>query len=324
MARPLRIEFPDACYHVSNIGLENQKIFPSPKYFEAFLEGLEETCFRLNVQVHAYCLLKDRYHLLIKTPEANLSRFMRQVDGLYTQNFQRLKKSEGSLFKGRYKAVLVQPEKHLLALSRYIHLGVKKSELDSWSWSSYGAYLGKSKAPGWLVRDEVLGQLIGSGAKRLAEFVRFTEAGVDEETARFYGKKNLSSIMGDEKFKKTARARRSVAPTRGTLRNTNAKWRPSCKLIISAVAKQFKVTEESIYTAARGPGSKNVPRWVAMYLCQELSAVTLQAIAKLFKLKRYGTVSTTVGKLKKEFVENPRLLTQSNKLLKELSREKAA
>ncbi|MEY3667574.1 MAG: hypothetical protein RL572_1114 [Pseudomonadota bacterium] len=324
MARPLRIEFPDACYHVSNIGLENQKIFPSPKYFEAFLEGLEETCFRLNVQVHAYCLLKDRYHLLIKTPEANLSRFMRQVDGLYTQNFQRLKKSEGSLFKGRYKAVLVQPEKHLLALSRYIHLGVKKSELDSWSWSSYGAYLGKSKAPGWLVRDEVLGQLIGSGAKRLAEFVRFTEAGVDEETARFYGKKNLSSIMGDEKFKKTARARRSVAPTRGTLRNTNAKWRPSCKLIISAVAKQFKVTEESIYTAARGPGSKNVPRWVAMYLCQELSAVTLQAIAKLFKLKRYGTVSTTVGKLKKEFVENPRLLTQSNKLLKELSREKGA
>ncbi len=324
MARPLRIEFPDACYHVSNIGLENQKIFPSPKYFEAFLEGLEETCFRLNVQVHAYCLLKDRYHLLIKTPEANLSRFMRQVDGLYTQNFQRLKKSEGSLFKGRYKAVLVQPEKHLLALSRYIHLGVKKSELDSWSWSSYGAYLGKSKAPGWLVRDEVLGQLIGSGAKRLAEFVRFTEAGVDEETARFYGKKNLSSIMGDEKFKKTARARRSVAPTRGTLRNTNAKWRPSCKLIISAVAKQFKVTEESIYTAARGPGSKNVPRWVAMYLCQELSAVTLHAIAKLFKLKRYGTVSTTVGKLKKEFVENPRLLTQSNKLLKELSREKGA
>jgi REP element-mobilizing transposase RayT len=309
---------------VSNIGLENQKIFPSPKYFEAFLQGLEETCFRLNVQVHAYCLLKDRYHLLIKTPEANLSRFMRQVDGLYTQNFQRLKKSKGSLFKGRYKAVLVQPEKHLLALSRYIHLGVKKSELDSWSWSSYGAYLGKSKAPGWLVRDEVLGQLIGSGAKRLAEFVRFTEAGVDEETARFYGKKNLSSIMGDEKFKKTARARRSVAPTRGTSRNTNAKWRPSCKLIISAVAKQFNVAEESIYTAARGPGSKNVPRWVAMYLCQELSAVTLQAIAKLFKLKRYGTVSTTVGKLKKEFVENQKLLTQTNKLLKELSKEKAA
>jgi putative transposase len=324
MARPLRIEFPDACYHVSNIGLENQRIFPSQKYFEAFLAGLEETCFRLNVQVHAYCLLKDRYHLLIKTPEANLSRFMRQVDGLYTQNYQRLKKSEGSLFKGRYKAVLIQPEKHLLSLSRYIHMSVRKNELDAWQWSSYGAYTGKSKAPDWLTREEVLGQLPGSGAKRLSEFIRFTEAGVDDDTARFYGKKNLSSIMGDDKFKKSARARRTVGAVRGVSRSTNAKWRPSCKLIISAVARQFKVTEESIYTAARGPGSKNVPRWVAMYLCQELSAVTLQAIAKLFKLKRYGTVSTTVGKLKKEFVENPRLLTQTNKLLKELSKEKAA
>jgi len=324
MARPLRIEYPDAYYHVSNIGLENHRIFPAQKYFEAFLSGLEETCFRLNVQVHAYCLLKDRYHLLIKTPEANLSRFMRQVDGLYTQNFQRLKKSEGSLFKGRYKAVLVQPEKYLLPLSRYIHLGVKKSELDSWAWSSYGAYASKAKAPDWLVRDEVLGQLSGTGAKRIAEFVKYNEAGVDEETAHFYGKKNLSSIMGDEKFKKTARGKRAASKVRGVSRGANAKWRPSCKLIISAVAKQFKVTEESIYTAARGPGSKNVPRWVAMYLCQELSAVTLQAIAKLFKLKRYGTVSTTVGKLKKEFVENPRILAVTSKLLKELSKEKEA
>ena len=100
MARPLRIEYPDAFYHVSNIGLDGQRIFPSPKYYEAFLSGLEETCFRLNVEVHAYCLLKDQYHLLIKTPEGNLSRFMRQVDGLYTQHYQRLRKTEGSLFKG--------------------------------------------------------------------------------------------------------------------------------------------------------------------------------------------------------------------------------
>lgn len=147
-------------------------------------------------------------------------------------------------------------------------------------------------------------------------------AGVDEELAHFYGKKNLSSIMGDEKFKKAAKTKRSASKVRGVSRGAHAKWRPSCKDIISAVAKQFKVSEESIYTAARGPGSKNVPRWVAMYLCQELSAVTLQAIAKLFKLKRYGTVSTTVGKLKKEFLADPKLLNTTNKLMKSLSKEK--
>lgn len=324
MARPLRIEYPNAVYHVSNIGLDNQKIFPSPRYFEAFIAGLEETCFRLNVEVHAYCLLKDQYNLLIKTPEANLSRFMRQIDGLYTQHYQRLKKSEGSIFKGRYKAVLVQPEKYLAALARFVHLGAKKSELDSWQWSSYPAYSNKAKAPAWLVRDAVLAQVGASGPKRFAQFIDYTAQGVDEELTHFYGKKNLSSIMGDDKFKKGAKTKRAAIKVRRVSRGVNAKWRPSCKQIITAVAAQFKVSEESIYTAARGPGSKNVPRWVAMYLCQELSAVTLQAIAKLFKLKRYGTVSTTVGKLKKEFIENPKTLTVTNKLLKELSKERPA
>lgn len=322
MARPLRIEYPDAFYHVCNVGLDKQKIFPSPKYYEAFLAGLEETCFRLNVQVHAYCLQKDQYHLLIKTPEANLSRFMRQVDGLYTQHYQRLKKSEGSLFKGRYKAVLVQADKYLLPLARYIHLGVRKADLETWQWSSYPAYINKAKAPAWLNRDGVFEQIGLTGAKRTAQIKQYVAAGVDEELAHFYGKKNLSSIMGDEKFKKAAKTKRSASKVRGVSRGAHAKWRPSCKDIISAVAKQFKVSEESIYTAARGPGSKNVPRWVAMYLCQELSAVTLQAIAKLFKLKRYGTVSTTVGKLKKEFLADPKLLNTTNKLMKSLSKEK--
>ncbi len=323
MARPLRIEYPDAYYHVSNYSLEGQRVFPSDKYYEAFLTSLEETCFRLNVQVHAYCLLKDQYHLVIKTPEANLSRFMRQIDGLYTQQFQKLKKTEGSLFRGRYKAVLVQPEVYLLPLTRYIHSTVRKSELSTWPWSSYQAYVNKSKPPRWLVRDEALAQLdVGSGARRYSRYADYVAEGVDEELAHFYGKKNLSSVMGDEKFRKAARAKRSPARARGVSRGANAKWRPACADIVSAVARQFKVSEESIYTAARGPGSKNVPRWVAMYLCQELSAVTLQSIAKLFKLKRYGTVSTTVGKLKKEFEEDPKLLATTNKLVKELCKER--
>ena len=324
MARPLRIEYPDAYYHVCNIGLDNQRIFPSSRYFEAFIAGLEETCFRLNVEVHAYCLLKNQYNLLIKTPEANLSRFMRQIDGLYTQHYQRLKKTEGSLFKGRYKAVLVQPENYLLSLTRYVHLGVKKTELNTWQWSSYPAYVNKAKAPVWLIREDVLAQIDATSTKRVARFAEYTAAGVDEKMAHFYGKKNLSSILGDEKFKSRAKTKRAATKIRGVSRGANAKWRPSCKLIIAAVAKQFKVTEDSIYTAARGPGSKNVPRWVAMYLCQELSAVTLQSIAKLFKLKRYGTVSTTVGKLKKEFVENAKMLAVTSKLLKDLSKEKLA
>ena len=322
MARPLRIEFPDAVYHVSNYGLDNQRVFPSAKYFDAFLEGLGETCSRLNVEVHAFCLLRDQYHLVIKTPEANLSRFMRQVDGLYTQQYQRMKRIDGSLFKGRYKAVLVQPENYLLPLSRYLHSKVKASELNSYPYSSYTHFTRKAKPASWFNRDDTLKQLRVAAAKRGGAYKKYVSAGVDDELAHFYGKKNLSSIMGDSKFKKSAQRKRSATAVRGVSRGANAKWRPACKQIISAVAKQFKVSEASIYKAARGPGSKNVPRWVAMYLCQELSAVTLQSIAKLFKLKRYGTVSTTVGKLKKEFEENPKVLAAAEKLTRQLSKGK--
>ncbi|HLT63068.1 MAG TPA: helix-turn-helix domain-containing protein [Pseudohongiella sp.] len=323
MARPLRIEYPDAYYHVSNSALDGQKVFPSAKYYEAFVQALDETCLRLNVQVHAYALLKDQYHLLVKTPEANLSRFMRQIDGLYTQYYQRLKKSEGSLFRGRYKAVLVQADKYLLPLTRFIHLGVRKQELDSYTWSSYLAYVNKVKAPAWLIRDEALAQLDAPAARRSQRYADYVAQGVDDEMAHFYGKKNLSSVMGDEKFRKFAASKRSATSARGVSRGANAKWRPACKDIVSAVAARFKVSEDSIYQAARGPGSKNVPRWVAMYLCQELSASTLQAIAKLFRLKRYGTVSTTVGKLKKELQTDPKLAATVQKLAKNLSKQKS-
>ena len=322
MARPLRIEYPDAVYHVSNFGLDSQRAFPSAKYFEAFLAVLGETCARLNVEVHAYCLLRDQYHLVVKTPEANLSRFMRQVDGLYTQQYQRIKRSDGSLFRGRYKAVLIQADKYLLPLSRFIHSKVKASEVNSYPWTSYTFFTRKAKPPVWFNRDETLKKLKSIAAKRPAAYKKFASQSVDKEISHFYGKKNLSSIMGDDKFRKAAQRKRSATSTRGASKGANSRWRPSCKQIITAVAKQFKVSEASIYKAARGPGSKNVPRWVAMYLCQEFSAVTLQSIAKLFKLKRYGTVSTTVGKLKKEFKENPKARAAAEKLVKQLSKAK--
>ena len=322
MARPLRIEYPDAVYHVSNYGSDGQRVFPSAKYYEAFLDGLAETCARLNVEVHSFCLLRDQYHLLIKTPEGNLSRFMRQVDGLYTQNYQRMKGAQGSLFRGRYKAVLVQVDKYLLSLSRFIHCKVKPKDRASYDYSSYGYFTRKATPPAWFKRDEILKQLKVAAAKRALAYKRFIAQEVDEEIASFYGKKNLSSVMGDAKFKAAAKRKRSANATRGISRGANAKWRPSCKQVITAVAKQFRVSESSIYKAARGPGSKNVPRWVAMYLCQELSAVTLQSIAKLFKLQRYGTVSTTVGKLKAEFTEDPKLKAITERLSKRLSKGK--
>ena len=315
MARPLRIEYPNAYYHVSNRGESNTRIFPSEKYYQAFLQGVADACARLNVQVHAFCLLPNEYHLLIKTPEGNLSRFMRQVDGLYTQNFQRLKKARGSVFRARYKAVLVQAERYLLPLSRYFHClppGGKKKQT-SHPWSSFAIYTNKVKPESWFQRDQVLAQL-GDGPRPYARYADFVAEGVDEELKHFYGKKNLLSVLGDDKFRQKARKLSSPQAARGVSRGAEAKRRPSTKEVVSTVAAHFKVSEDSIYKAARGPGSKNLPRWVAMYLCQELSGVTLQTIARRFGLKRYGTVSTTIGKLKQEMLEDQKLANAVKKL----------
>lgn len=315
MARPLRIEFPDACYHVSNRGEDGDRIFPGTKYYQLFLDAIADAASRLNVEILCYCLQSNGYHLLVRTPEGNLSRFMRQVNGLYTQQYQSMRGEAGSVFRARYKSVLIQPGKHLMEVSRYIHLLPRKPQ--TWQWSSLAAYTNKAKVPAWLEREPVLSGM-PSGPRLNARYGAYVSEGVDNETAHFYGKKNLLSILGDEKFCKRVRAKADPGKARGKSQGPTARQRPSIKKVVSAVASHFKVPEKSIYQSARGPGSKNLPRWISMYLCQELAAVTLQDIADRFGLKRYGTVSTTIGKLKQELADSPKVATAVKKLRKSL------
>ena len=137
-----------------------------------------------------------------------------------------MKGVEGSLFRGRYKAVLVQADKYLLPLSRYIHCKVKPKDRASYDYSSYGYFTRKATPPAWFKRDEILKQLKVAAAKRALAYKRFIAQEVDEEMAGFYGKKNLSSVMGDAKFKAAAKRKRSATAARGISRGANAKWRP--------------------------------------------------------------------------------------------------
>lgn len=328
MARPLRIEYPNAYYHVTNKSDTGRVLFPGEQYYRSFLTGVFEAATRLNVEVHGWCLLKNHYHLLVKTPEGNLSRFMRQVDGLYTQNYQKLKKRGGSVFKARYKSVLFQADTYLLPLSRFLHrlpLTIRQKPM-SWRWSSLPLYLGGTGAgsvgaasiEAALVRTEVFEQL-GPGGKSAQRYEAYMQDGNDEELERFYGKKNQLSILGDDKFRERARVALGPPATRGASKGALARKRPTLRKIVSTTADAMKVSVNSILRAARGPGSKNVPRWVAMYLCQETGGITLQVIAKHFGLQRYGTVSTTIGKLKQELAADSKLQALVQKLRRELA-----
>ena len=320
MARPLRIEYPNAYYHVTNTSAEaGCSLFPGELYYQAFLNGVNEASLRFNVDVLAWCLLKNQYHLVVKTPDGNLSRFMRQVDGLYTQHYQRSKRKHGSVFRTRYKSVLFQPDSYLASLSRYIHglpRTVRKNPL-AWPWSSLSLYLNSPGKESLGKPEELLDQF-GKGASARAAYGVYFHAAVDRELSRFYGKKNQLSVLGDENFKDKIKAIAAIAPERGISRVGPVRKRPTATRIVSSVADTFNVSGVSILKAARGPGTKNVPRWVAMYLCQEAGAITLQKIATQFGLQRYGTVSTTIGKLKDEFMENPPLVSRVERIRQQL------
>jgi REP element-mobilizing transposase RayT len=179
MARPLRIEIPGAVYHITSRGNEKRRIFLEDGDREDFLNLLRHVNKRYHWICHAYCLMDNHYHLLIETPEGNLSIGMRQLNGVYTQLFNRRHKRIGHLFQGRFKAILIQKDTHLLEACRYVVLNPVRAEKvenpEKWKWSSYLATLGGIKPPPCLTTDWVLrqfGMARKKAEKRYKEFVR--------------------------------------------------------------------------------------------------------------------------------------------------------
>ena len=141
MSRALRIEYAGALYHVTSRGDRREDIYEDDVDRQAFMELLEDVCNSYNWDCHAYCLMSNHYHLLLETPDANLSKGMRQLNGVYSQKYNVRHKKVGHVFQGRYTAILVEKESYLLELSRYIVLNPVRAKIVSkpndWRWSNY-------------------------------------------------------------------------------------------------------------------------------------------------------------------------------------------
>ena len=162
MARPLRLEYAGALYHVTSRSDRREDIYLDDKDREEWLAVLGNVCNRFNWVVHGYCQMTNHYHLLIETVDGNLSKGMRQLNGVYTQRFNRRHGLVGHLFQGRYKAILVQKDSYLLELTRYVVLNPLRAKMikniEDWPWSSYLAIIGIVNAPHWLDVDWLLSQ----------------------------------------------------------------------------------------------------------------------------------------------------------------------
>ncbi len=182
MARPLRIEFPGALYHVTSRGNARQRVFRDDEDREMFLATLAWVVERFGWRCHAYCLMDNHIHLLIDTPQPNLSRGMRQLNGVYTQRFNRRHGKVGHLFQGRYKAILVEKEGYLLELARYIVLNPVRAKMvktpERYPWSSYQPMLGLAPVPPALAIEWVLDQFARTRATARRRYAKFVHDGI--------------------------------------------------------------------------------------------------------------------------------------------------
>jgi REP element-mobilizing transposase RayT len=202
MARPLRLEFSGALYHVTSRGDRREDIFLCDDDRHDWLEVLGAVCERFNWVVHAFCQMTNHYHLLLETVDGNLSKGMRQLNGLYTQRFNRRHRMVGHLFQGRYKAILVQKDSYLRELTRYVVLNPLRANmvkaLEDWRWSSYAFVTGQEAVPRWLDADWLLGQFGTERSKALHGYREFVMSGKDVPSPLQETRYQL--MLGDDAF----------------------------------------------------------------------------------------------------------------------------
>lgn len=213
MARPLRVEYPGACYHVMKRGNQRATVFHRSQDYEVFLSKLGHFAPHFHVRVFCYCCMPNHFHLYVKTQEANLSRFMQSLLTAFSVSLNKARGSSGHVFQGRFKAHLVEEEGYQAVLSRYIHLNPvrmevyrdrsvaeRRAHLRAFPWSSYLAYIGQRQTPDWLDMDPILSDFPGSRKTRMERYGRYVEEGLLRELASPYAGAAEQTLVGSDHF----------------------------------------------------------------------------------------------------------------------------
>lgn len=270
MARPLRIEFPGALYHVTSRGDRREPIFEDDEDRLKFMDVLAEVAKRFNWICYAYCLMTNHYHLVVETPEGNLSKGMRQLNGMYTQASNRRHKRVGHLFQGRFKGILVDRDSYLLELARYVVLNPVRAGMvrhpKEYPWSSYGMMVGDGQTPSWFAVDGVL-MLFGSRraeARRRCE--QFMAEGIGKEC--IWNELRQQIYLGNEKFVQRMQKKASLQGDELTVPQAQRRA-PAPSL--AAVEKKCRDRDSAI-VAAYGTGAYSY-REIAEYFGLHLATV---------------------------------------------------
>jgi putative transposase len=311
MARPLRIEFEDALYHVCARGNERQKIFRDERDHLQFLEMVEGSCARYQVSVLGFVLMSNHFHLIAQTHRPNLSRWMHWLMVSYTVYFNWRRDRSGHLFQGRYKSFLVEGERgdYLLSLSRYLHLNPvrgrslgrgtpaeRRESLRQYRWSSYPGYAGLKKQFKLVEENRILQQMGGGQKNRRLCYRRYVEEGLLREIESPWAMIQWQSVLGSESFVRQIQDRiQGREKERAEVTGLRQGARPPDALrILKKVAQHYRLPVERL----QRKGSYGLrARSMAMWLVWEKCGMSLREIGELFDGLKYSAVAQRLRRL---------------------------
>jgi REP-associated tyrosine transposase len=288
MARPIRIEYPGAVYHVICRGNNRQGIYRDDEDRRRYLEKLSYYCQDKKVDLLAYCLMSNHVHLLLETPQGNLSKMMQAFQTSYTVYFNKRHGRTGHVFEQRYKAMLVEKDNYLLQVSRYIHLNAMSTKLaeraQDYRWCSYGSYLKGRGIPG-LKTETVLGQLNGSKTRQLQQYREYVEGGQEERLKNPAPEVRQQIYVGGEEFIEATQKRGKALPI--------TERRYSLRRIIKSVSAVTGIGETEMRQRQRGEAIK-ASRELLCYVARHHGQVRMSELAKLLQVKESSTPSHAV------------------------------
>lgn len=292
MARPLRIEYDGAFYHVTARGNERKRIFFSQADYKKFKDYLSEAQNQYGYLLHCYMLMTNHYHLIIETPEGNLSKVMHYINGSYTNYVNRRRGRSGHLFQGRYKAILIDKDNYLLELSRYVHLNPVRAKMvarpEDYPHSSYRLYIFKQD-DGLIHRDLILSMISKDRRHAFQRYRDFVESGIDESLEDPLKKIYGGAILGGKTFIRDVldRVKIGVIEKQETSHRRDLQTAYAVDRVIDAVAAHFKISLDDVKE------NTSEYRNIAIHLLKKWTSISNSQIGELFGGLSYSAVSKT-------------------------------
>ncbi len=299
MARPLRIEFPGALYHVMSRGNERRPIVKDDHDRVRRLEWLRRTVETYGWRLHAFVLMNNHEHLYVETPEPNLSAGMQHLNGSYTSYFNHRHDRGGHLFQGRYKAHLIENEGHFWEVSRYIHLNPVRGKVvdrpQEWRWSSYPGYHWAVRQLPWVTYRYVLAEFGRDEKKARQRYRRFVDAGVDSMPAAPWRDAVEGLIVGGERYVEQVQELLIGRRTDRSVEDLEAlRPRPSLRRIVQAVAESFGA---DISMWAPGRRVDGEARAVAAFLARRRFGYRAREVADALGYTSHGGVVGAIRRI---------------------------